>query len=76
MEHGTWDVALWPDDKWFKKEDLEPEHMMESVGKGDMRNIKVLDSEVRRNIDLEFLEKSRSLDGRREGRKPAILHLL
>jgi arylsulfatase len=56
--HGTWDVALWPDDKWFKKENFEPEHMVESKGKGDMRNIKVLDAEVRRNIDLEFMEKA------------------
>jgi arylsulfatase A-like enzyme len=30
--------------------------MVESQGKGDMRNIEVLDAEVRRNIDLEFLE--------------------
>ena len=56
--HGTWDVALWPDDKWFKNENFEPEHMVESKGKGDMRDIKVLDAEVRRNIDLEFMEKA------------------
>ena len=55
---GTWDVALWPEDKWFNKENFEPEHIVESKGKGDLRNIKVLDAEVRRNIDLEFLEKA------------------
>ena len=55
---GTWDVAQWPDDKWFKKENIEPEYMLESKGKGDVRNIKVIDLEVRRNIDLEFMEKA------------------
>jgi arylsulfatase len=51
-------VALWPDDKWFKREDFEPTHMVESKGRGDLRNVKVLDTEVRRDIDLEFLEKA------------------
>jgi len=55
---GTWDVAAWPDDKWFKKENLEPEHLLESNRKGDLQKVKVLDNEVRRNIDLEFLEKA------------------
>ena len=56
--HGTWDVAMWPGDKWFQKENLEPEYMVESKGKGDVRNVKVLDAEVRRNIDLEFIDKA------------------
>ena len=56
--YHTWDVALWPGDKWFQKENLEPEHIVESKGKGDVRNVKVLDAEVRRNIDLEFMEKA------------------
>jgi arylsulfatase len=55
---GTWDVAAWPDDPWFKKEKFEPEHMLESKSKGDLRHMKVLDKEVRRNIDLEFLDKA------------------
>jgi arylsulfatase A-like enzyme len=57
---GTWDVALWPEDKWFKEENLEPEYILESKGKGDMRKVKVIDAEVRRTIDLEFLEKAKS----------------
>ena len=56
--NGTWDVAAWPDDPWFKKEKFEPEHIVESKGKGDKQNVKVLDKEVRRNIDLEFLDKA------------------
>ena len=56
--HGTWDVALWPGDKWFQQENFHPDYMVESKGKGDLRNIKVLDEEVRRSVDLEFLEKA------------------
>ena len=56
--NGTWDVSAWPTDPWFQKEKFEPEHIVESKGKGDKQNVKVLDKEVRRNIDLEFLEKA------------------
>jgi arylsulfatase len=56
--NGTWDAALWPEDKWFKKEKFEPEHVVESIGKGEKRDIKVLDRKVRRDIDLEFMEKA------------------
>ncbi|MES0343432.1 MAG: sulfatase-like hydrolase/transferase, partial [Anaerolineales bacterium] len=56
--NGTWDVALWPQDKWFKQENFEPEHILESKSKGDLQEIKIIDAEVRRNIDLEFLEKA------------------
>ncbi len=55
---GTWDVATWPNDPWFKKEKFEPDYMLESKAKGDLRHIKVLDLAVRRDIDLEFLEKA------------------
>jgi arylsulfatase A-like enzyme len=54
----SWDNAMWPDDKWFKDEGLEPAYIMESKAKGDLRNIKVLDRDVRRDIDLEFLDKA------------------
>jgi arylsulfatase len=55
---GTWDVASWPEDKWFKEESFEPECMLESKGKGDLRKIKAIDAQVRRDIDLEFLHKA------------------
>jgi arylsulfatase A-like enzyme len=29
---GTWDVATWPADKWFKKEKFEAECILESKG--------------------------------------------
>lgn len=56
--NGSWDQALWPDDRWFQKEDIEPEYILESEGPGDLRHIKVLDKEVRRNIDLDFVDKA------------------
>ena len=56
--HGSWDFCLWPDDKWFTNEDLEPEYVVESKGPGDEKHVKVLTPEVKRNIDLEFLEKA------------------
>ena len=54
----SWDNAEWPDDKWFKDEGLDPAYIMESKAKGDLRNIKVLNRDVRRDIDLEFLDKA------------------
>ena len=49
---------MWPDDKWFQDEGLEPAYIMESTAKGDLRNIKILDQDVRRDIDLEFMDKA------------------
>lgn len=54
----SWDAALWPDEKWFQEEGLEPDYIMESKARGDLRKMKILDQDVRRNIDLEFLDKA------------------
>lgn len=54
---GTWDEAMWPDDKFFKQTDLEPSYVLESSGPGRVERVKVLDRAVRRDIDLEFLAK-------------------
>jgi arylsulfatase len=54
----TWDVSLWPEDKWFAKEGFEPEYIVESPVRGELNNIKVLDREVRRDIDRDFLDKA------------------
>lgn len=56
--NGSWDAALWPQDRWFQREDFEPEHVMESTEPGDLRKIKVLDADTRRDIDLDFLDKA------------------
>ena len=55
---GTWDESMWPDDKWFQASGFEPHHVLESTGPGHLEEVKVLDREVRRDIDLEFLDKS------------------
>ncbi|UIP59948.1 sulfatase-like hydrolase/transferase [Agromyces marinus] len=56
---GTWDEAMWPDDKFFKASGLEPSYVIESDAPGSARNVKVLDREVRRDIDLELIEKGK-----------------
>jgi arylsulfatase len=56
--NGTWDYCTWVEDKWFAKEDLEPEHVMESTGPGELKEVKVLSPAVKQTIDLEFLEKA------------------
>jgi len=54
---GTWDEAMWPTDKWFQQTEFEPSSVLESTGPGDLQHVKVLDLDVRKNIDLEFLDK-------------------
>lgn len=56
---GTWDECMWPDDKWFQTDDVEPSYVLESTGQGHLEHVKVLDRDVRRNIDLEFLDKAK-----------------
>lgn len=56
---GTWDEAMWPDDKFFKQSGLEPAYVLESSGRGHLERVKVLDRAVRKDIDLEFLEKGK-----------------
>jgi arylsulfatase len=73
--NGTWDTALWPQDKWFKQENFEPEYVLESKSKGDPQRIKILDAEVRRNIDLEFLEKAnRWMEDSKEKDEPFFIY--
>lgn len=71
----SWDNAMWPDDKWFQEEGLEPAYIMESTAKGDLRNIKVLNQDVRRDIDLEFLEKAcRWMEDAKQRGQPFFLY--
>ena len=59
--NGSWDSACWPQDRWFQREeDIEPEYILESRAPGDLRRLRVLDADVRRNIDLDFLDKATS----------------
>jgi arylsulfatase len=69
---GTWDVAAWPGDKWFKEESFEPDFMLESRSKGDKRKVKAIDEEVRRNVDLELPRRLRRGWGiRKTGASPS-----
>ncbi len=61
--NGSWDKAMWPQDPWFQEEDIDPAHVLESDRPGDLRKVKVLDADVRRTIDLEFLDKAESWMG-------------
>ena len=71
----SWDNAEWPDDKWFKDEGLEPAYIMESKAQGDLRNIKILDRDVRRDIDLEFLDKAcRWMEDAKQKDQPFFLY--
>jgi arylsulfatase len=66
---------MWPDDKWFQEEGLEPAYIMESTAKGDLSNIKVLNQDVRRNIDLEFLDKAcRWMEDAKQKGQPFFLY--
>ena len=56
---GTWDESMWPDDKWFRASGFEPAHVLESTGAGHLEQVKVLDRAVRRDIDLDFLERGK-----------------
>ena len=57
--NGTWDYCMWPEDKWFADEDIEPEYVMESTGPGKLEKVKLLDREAKRISDQEYLEKAR-----------------
>ena len=56
---GSWDESLWPEDPWFQKSGLEPHYVQESTEPRKMEKIEVLDTTVRKNIDLTFLEKGK-----------------
>lgn len=58
--NGTWDVALWAEDKWFQKENLPYPRILQSTGKGDLKEGAILNAEVRRNIDLAFLKQAQN----------------
>jgi len=56
---GSWDEALWPGDKWFQESGVEPSYVQESTKPREIELVEVLDLDVRRDIDLVFLEKGK-----------------
>jgi arylsulfatase len=71
----SWDECLWPDDPWYDpKRDLVT-HLLESRKGERVRSVKQLTLEVRRDIDVEFLERSRAFMKRSvDERKPFFLY--
>lgn len=57
--HGTWDVAYWPEDKWFRDAGMKPSHIVESTGQGQIEELDVLDFEARKNFDRTTLDKAK-----------------
>lgn len=57
----TWDEALWPTDPWYDAR-RDPISNMLEARKGDRvpRSLKQLDLEVRRDVDREFLDRSKA----------------
>ena len=56
--NGTWDYCLWPEDKWFRQRRPGTRVCSGIDRPGQLEKVKVLDPEVKRTIDLEFLEKA------------------
>lgn len=67
----TWDEALWPTDPWYDAKRDPVSNMLESrKGERTPRATRQLDLDVRRDVDREFLNRSkafmrRSVDARR-----------
>ncbi|MGI9642904.1 MAG: sulfatase-like hydrolase/transferase [Acidimicrobiia bacterium] len=73
--NGSWEYSFWPTDPWFQDEDFEPSYILESEGPGDLQKVKVLDKEVRRSIDLEFMDKAESwMDDAAEADEPFFIY--
>src|SRR5215475_9088413 len=56
----TWDESLWPSDPWYDSKRDGVTSMMESRRGETPRAVKQLNLEVRRDVDREFLERSKT----------------
>ncbi len=71
----TWDESLWPDDPWYDPKRDGVTSVLESRRGGKVRAVKQLTQEVRRDIDAEFLERSKAFMKRSvEAHKPFFLY--
>jgi arylsulfatase len=55
----TWDECLWPDDPWYDPKRDGITSVLEARKRESVRLIRQLTQEVRRNIDAEFLTRSK-----------------
>ncbi len=55
----SYDESLWLEDPWYDPDVVPPAHVLESTRGQPPRQLQVLDVETRRNIDAEYLRRSR-----------------
>jgi len=71
----TWDECLWPDDPWYDPKRDGITNVLESRKGEKVREVKQLTQDVRRNIDAEFLARSKAFMKRSvEADKPFFLY--
>jgi arylsulfatase A-like enzyme len=71
----TWDESYWPDDPWYDPKRDGVTSMMESRKGETPRPIKQLNLDVRRDVDMEFINRAKNFMRRSvEARKPFFLY--
>jgi arylsulfatase len=71
----TWDESLWPDDPWYDPKRDGVTSILESRKGEKVREVKQLTQDVRRDIDAEFLARSKAFMKRSvEAKKPFFLY--
>jgi arylsulfatase len=71
----TWDESLWPDDPWYDPKRDGITCVLESRKGEKVREVKQLTQEVRRDIDAEFLVRSKAFMKRSvEANQPFFLY--
>jgi arylsulfatase len=71
----TWDECLWPDDPWYDPKRDGITNVLESRKGEKVREVKQLTQDVRRDIDAEFLARSKAFMKRSvEANKPFFLY--
>jgi arylsulfatase A-like enzyme len=71
----TWDESLWPDDPWYDPKRDGITNVLESRRGEQPRPVKQLTLDVRRDIDAEFLTRSKAFMKRSvDARKPFFLY--
>jgi arylsulfatase len=71
----SWDECLWPDDPWYDPARDGVTNMLESRKGGQVRPVKQLTLDVRRDVDTEFLARSKAFMKRSvDARTPFFLY--
>jgi arylsulfatase len=71
----TWDESLWPDDPWYDPKRDGVVNVLESRRGEKVREVKQLTQDVRRDIDAEFLARSKAFMRRSvDADKPFFLY--